>query len=232
MSKLLLFHAFRRNAAADIVEVLTVGPRPSPDVNCTTQRNERELDINPPHVYAYLGKTVPEFGNAAFAIGDGTIKGDISPFDTGGLVDHIHPVRDWPRNDRRAFLRANTWPSGRLHAQLERYPGTAVHEIAAYLDGERPSQPGPSAVFANPPPASTWSDARNIWPAWTWELRVANILALSAADLVNWTCPAAMFNDVYEELLRSNHADAGTLLGKYIEGGVSRMVERLRAVQV
>jgi len=60
---------------------------------CTTRQNELVLGM-PACAYAYLGKTVPDFGDAALAFPFDDIAGHMSPFDTGGLVEHIKPVSE------------------------------------------------------------------------------------------------------------------------------------------
>lgn len=98
------FHAFERGSPGEIVRVLVEGADPYPNPITSTSRNEAELGITPARVYAYLGRTCDAFGHRAVAIQFGAVTGELSPFDTGGLVGHIQPVCRWsPRKPRAIF---------------------------------------------------------------------------------------------------------------------------------
>lgn len=227
----LWFHAFKRDNVEDLIRVLTEGPTPLP--GSRTVENEQDLGIEPPRVYAYLGQTFEEFGDSAFSVHMAALKDDtaVSPFDTGGLVRHISPVRDWPPERRRAFLRHYSWPAAELEMLLGRYPSNTPARVAAYLRGDRPSAAGPHELFEVDGPEDTRVAA--IWQngtstrAWLWEARATGVLPVDA-HLENWSCSPSTYQAVlrYEEDLHDERI--GDLIAhlkeRYIPGGVAALV--------
>lgn len=108
----LWFHAFDRPAIPETIDVLRNGPSFHPSPTCTTRVNEGILAIAPPHVYAYLGRPVELFGHTAVSLPIDALTGTVSPFDTGGLVGHIAPVKDWTQDARRPGCGSLTIASG------------------------------------------------------------------------------------------------------------------------
>lgn len=224
----------------EVIDVLRRGPGYNPDPTCTTRKNEAVLGL-PASVYAYLGKTVPDFGDAAFALPFDALEGaDMSPFDTGGLVKHITPVSARPDADKRTFLASYTFDSRRRRRLVVSYPGTSRMEIDRYLDGQRPSghdgphRVWPKAPVTDPAIAAIWH-ARNDWQAWTWEGRVRNTLRIRKLPY-RWSCSPALFQRVREYAERvAKGAEAkflDELLALYVRGGVSRLVADLRKEQL
>jgi hypothetical protein len=234
LARFLWFHAFRRNTERELVGVLRDGPTPRTTA-CKTHANEDHLGI-PRSVYAYLGKTIEEFGEAAFVVEQSVLTGNISPFDTGGLVEHIAPIRTWPQDEKRKFLSANTWPHTKLGSCLSQYPGTADPLRRRYLDGGAPvGLEGPHVISGVDPRANSWNDPANDWRAWTWEIRSADRFPIHPHDIYKWTCPAAQRSEIERIALSTTdpHEQQAilVLLSKYHRGGVSRLVYDLCAEQ-
>lgn len=192
----------------------------------------------PASAYAYLGKTVPDFGDVAFAFPFDEIAGDMSPFDSGGLVEYVTPVRDRDDSEKRAFLNAFTFNTRRRRSLVNEYPGASRKQVQDYLRGARPARlDGPHDVWDSagfdPDVAGIWND-ENSWQAWTWEGRAAGRLAF--ATIHRWSCSPAL----HERIRR--YAETGAkkreeefldgLLGSYVRGGVSQLVAGLRAEQL
>jgi hypothetical protein len=215
---------------AEVVDVFKNGPKHHPDANCTTRRNEAALGIAS-SVYAYLGKTVPDFGDAAFALPLGAVTGQISPFDTGGLVKHIAPVAGWDDDARRAYLAAFTWPTSDRDTRLAAYPGS---DLNGYLNGNRPLHAGPHGAWPNAQVAAIWNEPSNSWRAWTWEARSKGRMP-KPSSLRAWSCSPAMHQEIQEYAAKSTKkaevAFVAKLLTTYVRGGVSRLVADLRAEQ-
>lgn len=235
MGDYLWFHAFRRDRAREIVQVLTQGPLPHPDPECATQRHERELGIPAPCVYAYLGQTVEAFGDAAFALPFDAVVGRVSPFDTGGLVHQIGPVKAWKDTDRRRFLKRYSWSSSRMPTLVDQYPTPS--RKAQYLAGQRPAVAGPHDVWpakAHPYVAAIWT-ANDDRRAWLWECRSPENLQTGASRLVSWTCSPATYPGIVEycdQHARGEEADSlASLLSTYVKGGVGTLVAQLRPAQ-
>lgn len=234
----LWFHAFRRDNVPDVLSALTAGP--TPGLGTRTAENEEILGIAPACVYAYLGQTFEEFGDCAFCVGEGDLMDGVlvSPFDTGGLVAHLTPVRDWEDEARRAFLAHFSFPAQSIADLLRSYPTTRRERVSAYLRGERPPEPGPHAAFAGRPGdenrvAAIWENA--VSPrAWLWEARAPRRLEVGAR-LTHWSCSAS----TYQQILRHaedvvDEVEAGhlaELLRLYIPGGVSSLCLHLIGVQ-
>ncbi len=231
MHSLLWFRAFSRATIRDIVEVLRVGDTPHPDPGSATRRHEVTLGIPEPCVYAYLGMTLEEFGRSAIALGLDAFDGDVSPFDSGGLVNKIRPVCSWPDADRQAFLMQYTWSHTQLPQLLALYPGGTAPEIASYLDGAQPNLDGFHALFPGLPAAALWrenADRR----AWVWEGRRPRVLPIGGG-LVAWSCPPDQFEELLD-LARDATADRlwlVALIRKYVRGGVTALLRELRSRQ-
>lgn len=232
----LWFHAFGRSTAQETLEVLRQGPAFNPSPNCTTRLNEGILAIAPPHVYAYLGRTLDVFGNTAVTLPIDALAGSVSPFDTGGLVAHIVPLRDWPEDARRAYLARYSWPSNQLPILLNAYPTATPARRRAYLNCDRPTVAGPHDLWPTDDEhfvASIWA-APNEFRSWLWEGRSPNHLPINE-NLVGWSCP----NTTYGEIRRQAEDAAApadiawfeSLLLKYVDGGVSGLILSLRDAQ-
>lgn len=237
MSRLLWFHAFNRSTVGEVIEVLRRGPAPNPNPKSTTRLNEQELGIRN-SAYAYLGKTVPDFGDVAFAFPFDEIVGEMSPFDTGGLVKHVVPVRDLDRDGKRQFLDAFTFSSRNRKRLVADYPGTSRRQLQAYLKGTKPGHAsGPHDVWPSgkiePTVAAIWNPS-NSWQAWTWEGRAPGRLTFST--LHRWSCAATLFIKIRDYAERSTvKADEpffDALLGAHVRGGVSQMVAGLEPEQL
>jgi hypothetical protein len=230
----LWFHAFDRSAPIAILEVLATGPGPNPNPDTGTRRNEIALGIERPCVYAYLGRTIEAFGKRAIVLAQAALNGLISPFDSGGLVNHIEPVCRWENGRKRELLRGHTWETGVLTELLLRYPGDRT---AAYLNGQCPEEEGPHQCLpVSGPTAAIWDDSVNTWRAWTWEGRSETALRASE-HLVAWTCRPEEYAQLlsalpqlYDDARAAEHALA-ELAGKYRDGGVSHLVAELRVEQ-
>lgn len=200
MSKLLWFHAFRRSTVVDVIDVLRRGPGYNPDPACRTRRNEAALGL-PASSYAYLGKTVPDFGDVGFAFPFDEITGEMSPFDTGGLVAHIKPVSEREDAEKRAFLGAYTFNTRNRKRLLAAYPGSSRKATLSYLRGEPPNahdgphRVWPSGAVTDPAIAAIWN-ADNSWQAWTWEARARRRLPVKTVH--RWSCSAVLHARIRE----------------------------------
>jgi hypothetical protein len=220
----------------DTLEVLRQGPAINPSPAARTRMNEELLAIAPPCVYAYLGRTDELFGNAALSLPIEGLTGTVSPFDTGGLVRHIVPVKDWPADHRRSFLAHYSWPTDNLQALLTAYPTTGAPQRRAYLNSDRPHAAGPHEVWPTaeePFVASIWTEP-NEWRSWLWEGRSPHQLSIQQ-NLVAWSCSAPTYGEILKHIEEvADAADVGwleTLLQKYVDGGVSALVQNLRDAQ-
>lgn len=209
--------------------VLRDGPMPL-DAG-STRDAERALGIPVACVYAYLGRTLEAFGNSAIVVDDGAVRGHMSPFDTGGLVNNIAPVSGWPEASKRQYLASYSWPTAQFDNVVALYPDGHAAGRSAYIAGSRPSVDGPHITWPGREEADIWA-SNNDWRAWTWEGR-GSISA--GAQLRHWTCPPAVLAEITKYAERTSHADGGAwfeeLLARYVAGGVSRLVRNLRAEQ-
>lgn len=224
------FHAFRRKTVAEVVSVLLNGPAPNPNPECETRVHETALGVAPPSVYAYLGRTLEVFGNSAFLLPMASLVGQVSPFDTGGLIKKIMPVSGWPIDQKQEYLRKFSWSASELPKLLAVYPQTTTVAIRAYLECNNPSQDGPHQLWDGPE-ANIWK-LNTDWRAWTWEGRQPD--KLSVGTLARWTCPSDLYDEIqtYAETASADVADAvAELSSKYVRGGVSRLVRDMRAAQ-
>ena len=222
----------------EVIDVLRRGPGHNPDASCRTRQNEAVLGLST-SVYAYLGKTVPDFGDAAFALPLDGLVGDMSPFDSGGLVKHIRPVSEREDDDKRAFVSAYTFSTRFRKKLLSHYPGTGRPVVQAYLEGKQPrGREGPHQVWPNgavtdPAIAAIWHRG-NSWQAWTWEGRSPKRLPVSN-NIVRWSCAATMYEKIreYGEIAKPSEADfVESLLPFYVRGGVSKLVSLLKTEQL
>lgn len=232
------FHACRRETPAQFLAVLRDGIEPPPpSVGVGTRQLELALGILPPRVYCFLGRTLDVFGHYAFAFRCGTAAahGEVSPFDTGGLMNHLLPVSGWPNDRRQEYLRAFSWPHSTLETLLAAYPGASKEEVQRYLDLTlRPEHPGPHVPFAGRPEAEIWNQDAD-WRAWTWEGRWASRLPIRD-ELVAWTCPPALFPAVIDLANQAHQADELSwyqeLMTKHISGGLGGLIAMLSPQQV
>src|SRR4051812_2917142 len=136
------FHAFRSGTMEEAFRVLHEGPAPPPaSVKPDTRELESLLSIAEPRVYCYLGRTSDSFGPFAVAVSRSLddAPGDVSPFDTGGLVKKIAPVHGWPEADKRLYLKGYTWSASELDELLRIYPSTSRDRGMAYLEATAPT---------------------------------------------------------------------------------------------
>jgi len=235
----LWFRAFNREGAEALLEVLCHGDTPNPNPECTTRKNEEVLGIAPPHVYAYLGKTLPSFGRFAISLHsssptDLAPSGQVSPFDTGGLVEHLRPIRDWDATAKRKYLEQHSWDHEGVSPLLDAWPGHTNSSVAAYLDGDRPTESGPhealASVVAELPDVQLWVNNGD-WRAWIWELRVPD--RLPTDTLAYWTCPPDVFPDVVRlgERRPSLKPRIVEMIPRYIPGGLGQLIASLRDKQ-
>ncbi len=218
---LVWFHAFRGRSIPEVFTVLKEGPEPNPLPTCKTKMNEAALGIDPPQVYAYLGRTYEECLDACLMLSLPAPGGQVSPFDTGGLVGHIGPVNGWDVDDRKIFLLEYTWPSDEIEDLVEAYPTLDQPAVNAYVQGAAPAHAGPHLVWTGRTPAEIWLPA-NEWPAWTWELRCAGRLP-TGERIARWTGAPGMYPLLVEYI--ENNPDRADdlieLLDTYFEGGAS-----------
>jgi hypothetical protein len=231
------FHAFRRDSVADILAVLRNGA--TPRLGGTTAHNEETLAIAPPCVYTYLGQTFEEFGDCAVTVPMDALRPDarVSPFDTGGLVGHLDPVKGWTVEAKRSFLGHFTWPANELPNLLAQYPTNNAGRRGSYLRGERPPHAGPHEIFLGDAEDETRVAA--IWQngtrscAWLWEARSPGQLEL-APHLFRWSCSNTTYDAIlrYVEDLGGQDADwIASLIERYVPGGVSALVVSLLPAQ-
>jgi hypothetical protein len=226
--RLLWFHATRRSGVAEYLGILRSGCQPAPFKN-ETQQLEMNLQISPPRVYCYLGRTLEQFGEFCIVFDPAQLPaGEMSPFDTGGLVRKILPVRDWAEPDRAGYLAALSFSTSDRETHVGTYPASRRR---AYLDCERPSEDGPHAVWPNVPVAEIWKLGTH-WRAWTWEGRWA-VLPIDGSVRA-WTCSPALFMDILEAIESSDDipaAVADAFLARFRPGGVGALIADLRAEQ-
>ena len=237
MPRYLWFHAFARDTLADTLDVLRHGPRHHPLATVRTRVNEEELGIAPPCVYAYLGRTLETFGTSAISLPVDEVPGVVSPFDSGGLVDHIVPLDKWETDQRRNYLARYSWPADQLDDLLAAYPTADAGRVAGYLAGTRPPQSGPHEVWPDDDDgpslvATIWADNDDC-RAWLWETRVPEHLPIT--NLVRWSCSSATYDEILRYTDTVNDADEAawleSLLERFVVGGVSALVRELRAYQ-
>lgn len=227
-AQLFWFHATRRPAVDHYVGVLRDGCRPPPTVS-ETQQLELALDITPPRVYCYLGRTLEQFGEFCLVFEPPRLPtGNMSPFDTGGLVRKIRPVSDWQIVQRVEYLRALSFSTQTMDDMLAGYPADQ-HE--RYLDCERPTFAGPHEIWTDAPIADIWAQGTH-WRAWTWEGRWEMLPV--AGTIRAWTCAPAIFMDIVERIEAAPDLPVAVVddfLARFRPGGVSALVADLRVEQ-
>lgn len=232
MSNLLWFHAFSRKRLDDVLSALRTGPTVNPQ-RCRTHENEDDLGLGR-HVYAYIGRTLPDFGDVAFALPLNAFSGQMSPFDTGGLVAHIAPVCTWQKSERRKYLNEYSWSTSTRATLLRSYPSTTQSKLNDYLDGVPPSGSGPHAFWTGKTVAAIWKNSPSDPRPWTWEGRSPGTLSV-AGGIHAWSCPPALFEEITarSEKAKSQQDMAffDTLVDRYRRGGVSSLVTSLREEQ-
>jgi hypothetical protein len=191
------------------------------------------LGIDPACVYVYLGQTLEEFGKSAFVLPFDAFSGTVSPFDTGGLVNHINPICAWTQDERRNFLKEYSWPAAEFPALLSLYPGQDQEEIRDYLAGNRPKKNGFHDLNPGLTPANLWTDNRD-WRAWVWEGRRPDLIEVGTR-LFKWTCPPEQYERIQQVALSTpdkNKRDWFLFLSKaYVRGGVTQLILSLRGYQ-
>jgi hypothetical protein len=224
------FHGHRHDAVADITKVLRNGVRAADRTEGGTGQLELELAIQPIRAYCYLGRTHEVFGSFAFAVSSVTSVGDISPFDTGGLVRHVNPIKTWEAELRKKFLADYSWPLSELEGVLSAYPGATNADLVRYLDrSAKPMHSGPHKLWTGKSEADIWA-LNEDWRVWTWEGRFHEGFAVGD-QLVAWTCPTARYGQLMQWADNvANAADQewfATVLPKWVEGGVYALVEHV-----
>jgi|GEM_PF-2317052 len=250
MAQLFWFHAFNRHHPKldsdddneepltdedAVVRVLREGPRPHPNPASETRQYEQRLNITPHRVYAYLGRTLEAFGDNAIVLPpNGLIGGQMSPFDTGGLINKIAPVSQLVDNEKCVYLAAFSFQlATEKGAVLERYPSTSAELVKHYLEAQRPHDgDGPHHHWPGGPQHPIWTSNTD-WRAWTWEGR-AEPEHFLVATLRHWTCSPSMHARIIDSAERRYGEDEAWLLRlaeTYEEGGVGLLVERLKDEQ-
>jgi len=237
LTPLLWFHSCNRKTVEEFVDVLRHGPAPAPAAMLTTTKQlELKLAIAPTRVYCFLGRTSDAFGEYALAFQAHVIPGgEVSPFDTGGLVKHIAPIRDWPQAEQQGYLRAFTWPCAELEDLLATYPGVGRASRERYLDVRvGPAAPGPHALWGGRIEAQIWDGNRD-WRAWTWEGRWPKQVPVGA-QLVAWTCSPVLLPQILDVADRATGPTDQNwfddVLRRRVDGGVGNLVAALHHQQV
>lgn len=239
MPTLYWFHAFDRDIAdkvpdvGKVLEVLRNGPGVHPDPQCSTRRHERALQIAPPRVYAYAGRTLQNFGVTCLVLPPaGITKGEISPFDTGGLVNQLQPVAAGTDGEKARYLEAYSWGISDLSECLAVYPDQSPG-YDKYLSTERPPQPGPHAVWPNRGASHDLWASNDHWRAWTWEGRTEPT-GFQISQIKWWTSSPDLAEAV-KKLARQQHKNEKNFLlrleSTYRQGGVGPLVQKLIAEQ-
>lgn len=227
-------HVFRSWGLGDfelhaILNVMRKGP--TPHSGSKTQANEKLLGIEPPCVYIYLARGEAGFGNCAMAVTFPSFPGSVSPFDTGGLLDHTSPLQSWPIEDKRRYLNQHTWchaSQESLAALFAAYPGDSQDSLAAYARGEKPTVDGPHAIWPNELQAKIWTDIANRAPrTWTWEARIPERFP-SDFELLHWSCPSylyvAMRNYYDHAKTDEDYENYKWLNNRYVDRGVTGLL--------
>jgi hypothetical protein len=238
LSRLLWMRATNRSTAMDRIQVLLDADAPPPDsINTDTKQLEFKLAIAPARVYLYLGRTLDAFGSFGFAVEFPSTGGDVSPFDTGGLVNKIHPVCTWTSDQKQAYLTSATWPASAFMVAGGSYPGHGQADVSRYLDvAQKPTLAGPHDVWPTRIGAAPiWRDNTD-WRCWTWEARFFEAIE-TGLNIVAWTCAPAIHQEMQDALCQVAEAascDVATIdhiAQSYIEGGIGFMVRELRKRQ-
>jgi hypothetical protein len=230
MANLLWFHAYRRKTVDEMITVLTRGADPTPPGLSRTRMNEARLGL-PPASYVYLGRTHEDFGSAAFALEQHNFMGLMSPFDTGGTIENIKPLAGWADKKRASYVAKYSWSTADFEAVVGAYPAADPAFVAAYVAAERPSHAGPHAIWLDRPKADIWL-LNDDWRAWTWEGRCAGPIQ-TGYRILHWSCQPHVFDRIQQRI-----EDASTdfdllvsLTSRYVPGGVSALIDKMRAYQ-
>lgn len=234
--------AFSLNDAR-LANTLVHGPTPHPDPTSSVRLDETALGIAPPRVYFYLNQLLPEFGETGVLLRADSLTGELSPFDSGGLLDHIIPVKMWPLDAKRAFLRKYTFDIAELGSLLGLHPGDGL--LASYQRQERPTARGPHAYWGaappipqaeadTEPPFEVRGSGADIWRendprAWYWEARPAPQQIVWT--IVSWS--SSRYPAIMEAAARDTSIDEvalGGLVATYRDGGASRMLQEALSV--
>ena len=227
MSELLWFHAFGHGMRPkEFLRILYDGLRPK--AGSQTQKWEDALDISPHCVYFYLGIADKGFGTTGLALPFSDVRGWLSPFDSGMLVEAHKPICERTPAEKVVYLNAATFPTARAPELIAKHPGA---QLADYLDGKRPPHEGPHEHWPSIPAAPLWRE--NGWKAWLWEARVPN--GTSVRTLVQWTCPGEDFDEAVEVLETTYSHDpvwVKAMFDCHFNGGVGPMWDALRDRQL
>lgn len=212
----------------------------TPLLGGTTAANEAALGIAPPCVYTYLGQTFEEFGECGLSLPMDALAAEatVSPFDTGGLVKHLEPVKDWAADAKQAYLAHFSWPVADLEELLAYYPTGDADRVRRYLAGDPPSHAGPHEAF--PPDVPEETRVAAIWQngtktqAWLWEARTPHRLEVGPR-LYRWSCSPPMYAAILEYVEGLPEGDDAEwmvpLIERYVPGGVSTLVAELIPAQ-
>lgn len=146
-----------------------------------TQQAEDGLGIEGDPSYFYAMRTERAFGLAVFLIrdtrGPGWPEGarGATPFDSGGLWHgkvHTEPLAE-PFEWKEVF-QVHDEPLSCWSRAFEKYIATNYSSMEEYIEG-RPPSVGSSPIIPGPPNTSR---------AWTWEVRVPNVLMNDSIELL------------------------------------------------
>jgi len=172
------------------------------------------------------------FGDVAMVLPTNAVKGKVSPFDTGGLVNKIDPINGLTEGEKRTFLNAFTWPISKMPSLLQVHPTDKKAQVLKYLDGiSPPSAAGPSVLWPNAKATSAIWNAKNDWRAWTWEVRSPE--QVDASKLEQWSCSTTLYTDILDYVDSLGHSASwfGDIAARYVHGGVSDLVVQWKARQ-
>lgn len=230
--RLFWFHAFNRSTDSDVIDVLLNGPKIHPIPTSETRMAELQLGIAPHRVYAYLGRTHTQFGESAIVLQPDAVDGDMSPFDTGGLISNIVPINSYDDANRNKYLKSYTWPTSQRSTLLDVYPSLASPHFMNYLLGTAPPPcDGPHHFWQGHDVAAVWTSNLD-WRSWTWEGRTT---AFDLSMLHKWTCSPAKFPELLEHVENGSTVAVANafsaMLPSYVHGGVSNLIATLRTEQ-
>lgn len=233
MSSLKWMRAQRCCSTGEFVQLLVTGALPPKRYESPkTRQNELVLCIKRPHLYFFLGRTTESFGPFAYAIAKESLSAAVvTPCDTGGLVDHIPPVKDWSDPEKVEYLNSITWPHSELELLLNSYPGSDPEHISAYLDpSSKPAHAGPHCLWGNVRPADIWK-LHDEWRAWTWEAR-SDSQVLTGQHVIAWTCAPGETQEMLKHFEKKGVGDDGEieswashLLDCFVPGGIGSLIE-------
>jgi hypothetical protein len=167
-------------------------------------------------VYFHAGRTHPDYGKVALVFRplEQEERAEVTPFGLGALIcdqkeekhalrSCLGPIAHQEEAVQARFVAASTWRSGWRQDQAPRflayYFGAALDAyFAAEADG-RPERPDPAGIF-HP------DDGCRDWRGWTFEVRIAETIALHAildsGRILMWAMDKQLYNDVAEQASR------------------------------